>query len=72
MSHLQSPRLFLRLECDEAVTLGDPRPVLDDLGLLHIPECREKLMELRLRSGGGDPTNKHPGGERKLCIQSMQ
>ena len=60
---LQSPRLLLRLECNEAVTFRDPRPILDDLGLLHIPECGEELVELRLSSGGGDPTNKHPGGE---------
>ena len=38
---LQSPGLLLRLEGDEAVALGHPGPVLDNLGLLHIAECRK-------------------------------
>ena len=60
-SHLQPPSLLLGLEGDEAVPLADPGPVLDDLGLLHVPERREQLVQLRLCGGGGDPANKDPG-----------
>ena len=59
--HLQSPGLLLGLKSHKAVSFGDPGPVLDDLGLLHVPERREQLVQLRLCGGGGDPANKDPG-----------
>ena len=59
-SHLQPPGLLLGLEGDEAVPLADPGPVLDDLGLLHVPEGGEERVELGLGGGGADAAHKHP------------
>ena len=58
--HLQPPGLLLGLEGDEAVALADPSPVLDDLGLLHVPEGGEERVELGLGGGGADAAHKHP------------